>query len=65
MVGRIALFLSVLSCAVAPPALADDPPVEPIPGCGSVVVLETGFPQASEQGEENIAEHVPVACATG
>ena len=64
MLRRVALSASTLTLALATPAMADDPPVTPIPGCGSVVVLETGFPYAAPPGEENIAGHVPVACAT-
>jgi hypothetical protein len=64
MLRRIALSVSTLALGLTTPAMADDPPVTPIPGCGSVVVLETGSTYAAPQGQENIAEHVPVACAT-
>jgi hypothetical protein len=63
MLRRVVLSLAVFSFALASPAIAADSAVTPISGCGAVVVLETSFLAASEQGQENIALHVPVTCA--
>jgi hypothetical protein len=62
--GRHAILsVSVVSLALASPAVAADRAVTPIPGCGAVVVIDTGFIGAAEPGQENIALHVPVTCA--
>jgi hypothetical protein len=63
MLRRVVLSLAVFSFALASPAIAADSAVTPISGCGAVVVLETSFLAASEQGQENIALHVPGTCA--
>jgi hypothetical protein len=63
MLRRGILSVSVVSLALASPAMAADADVTPIPGCGAVVVLETGYLAAAPGGQANIALHVPVACA--